>query len=383
MDNGTLYALLYVEINLVAVILVGIIGVKANGMSKMVAQRNFTMSIGAEILFFFSDTLHVMSVNGVIPQSGAFTMVMKTIYFFSTTLMCYFWFVYFEYMQESPFVENRRRVRISSILVWIMGALLIINVFTGILFYVDEDGYHRGKLFLIQYVLSYAYVLVTCARALVGVFQKSKIAKRKLLILLALFPIAPGIAGIVQFLYPRVPLAAAALSIATLLMYLNWTDQVISVDPLTRLNNRKRLLHSFEMWQNSPEDRSVMYLLMVDADKFKSINDTYGHIEGDAALIRIADALRLACAEYYRKTSISRYGGDEFAVLAWVDVSDGAERVRGLEGNIQKHLEALNDEANTPYRVSVSIGIARSESGDTLEKLIARADGLLYEAKRR
>ena len=82
MDNGTLYALLYVEINLVAVILVGIIGVKANGMSKMVAQRNFTMSIGAEILFFFSDTLYVMSVNGVIPQSGAFTMVMKTIYFF-------------------------------------------------------------------------------------------------------------------------------------------------------------------------------------------------------------------------------------------------------------------------------------------------------------
>lgn len=231
MDNGTLYALLYVEINLVAVILVGIIGVKANGMSKMVAQRNFTMSIGAEILFFLSDTLYVMSVNGVIPQSGAFTMVMKTIYFFSTTLMCYFWFVYFEYMQESPFVENRRRVRISSILVWIMGALLIINVFTGILFYVDEAGYHRGKLFLIRYVLSYAYVLVTCARALVGVFQKSKIAKRKLLILLALFPIAPGIAGIVQFLYPSVPLAAAALSIATLLMYLNWTDQVISVDP--------------------------------------------------------------------------------------------------------------------------------------------------------
>ena len=117
MNSQTLYAVLYLEINLMAVALIGLILRKSSGLSRMVAQRNFAMAIFAEMLFFLSDTAAVMITSGLIPFSRAGLMAAKTVYFFSTTLMCFFWFVYFEYLQGSPFVQNRRSIRLSSILV--------------------------------------------------------------------------------------------------------------------------------------------------------------------------------------------------------------------------------------------------------------------------
>ena len=145
------------------------------GLSRMVAQRNFAMALDSMNLFFLSDTFYVMMKCGVLPYFRGAALACKELYFLMTAVMCFFWFVYFEYMQDSPFVKNRRRVLLSSLLVWIMVILLVVNIFTGILFYIDEEGiYHRGSLFVVQYLLSYIYVFVSCTRALIGVFQKSK-----------------------------------------------------------------------------------------------------------------------------------------------------------------------------------------------------------------
>jgi predicted signal transduction protein with EAL and GGDEF domain len=274
-----------------SVVLIAIIRRKTQGLSKMVAQQNFANSIDAEVVFFLSDTYFVLTRSGFLPYSKSALLISKEIYFFSTTLMCFFWFVYFEHMQGSPFVQSRSRVWASSVLVWVMGVLLVLNRFTGILFYVDHQGYHRGPLFLIQYLISYAYVFVTCSRALIGLFQKDRYADRSLLLSLAVFPIAPAAAGILQLVYPQLPVACAVLALCTLILYLNWLDQMISIDPLTKLNNRKQLLHHYQQWARGSGDDTPLYLLMIDANKFKQINDTYGHIQGDAALVRIADAL--------------------------------------------------------------------------------------------
>ena len=375
------YAIMYLEINLISVILVGIIRYKTNGISKMVAQRNFGMAIDAEMVFFLSDTLYVMMVEGVLPKNKGLMLLAKEFYFFSTALMCFFWFVYFEHMQESGFVKNRKRVLKSSVLVWVVWILLCINIFNGMLFYVDAEGvYHRGPLFITLYLLSYIYVFFTCIRAFIGIFQKDKIGKRKLLILLALFPVAPAGAGILQFKYPYLPLACAALSIVTLIMYLNWLDEMISIDPLTKLNNRKQLNYQYNQWINNSDDSTEKYLVIIDANKFKSINDTYGHIEGDAALIRIADALRIACKGLSRRASITRFGGDEFVILL---STDNESEVKKLKSVIAIKLKELNDAACVPYELTVSIGIAKANKKTPLKVLIDNADRKLYEAKKK
>ena len=379
MTSQTLYALVYLEINLMAVVLIGIVLHRSWGLSRMVAQRNFAMTIYAEMLFFLSDTVAVMITSGVLPLGSAGLMAAKEIYFFSTTLMCFYWFVYFEHLQGSPFVQNRRSIRRSSVLVWVMGILLIINLFTGILFYVDAEGhYHRGKLFAIQYLLSYVYVFFTCFRAFLGLFDEKKRSQRRLLRALALFPLAPAMAGIVQFLFPQLPLACAALSIATLIMYMMWIDDMISVDPLTRLSNRKQLDYQYEQWQKGT-DQAPAWLLMIDANKFKQINDTYGHIQGDAALVRIADALRNACSGLPRRANIARFGGDEFVVLVR---EDSPEQIAGLCGKIRAELKSLNEAAGSPYDLTVSIGMTKVRKGVALKDAIAEADRKLYEEKK-
>ena len=122
--------------------------------------------------------------------------------------MCFFWFIYFEHLQGSSFVASRKWVLISSCLVWAMAVLLLVNLPTGILFYLDDDAvYRRGPLFLLQYLLSYIYVFTACGHALIGSMQRKNLARRRMLILLALFPIAPAGAGILQFIYPQLPVA--------------------------------------------------------------------------------------------------------------------------------------------------------------------------------
>lgn len=379
MNATDTYAILYLEINFISVLIIGIIRYKTAGISKMVAQRNFAMTIDSLSVFFLSDTFYVMMKCGMIPYSKIGVMVSKELYFFSTALMCFFWFVYFEHMQDSPFVKNRKRVWFSSALVWVMGILLVVNLFNGIFFYVDENNvYQRGPFFILQYIVAYFYVFFSCSRALLGLFQKKNLAKRKTLLSLALFPIAPAGAGILQFIYPNLPLACAALAIATLIMYLNWLDEMISLDPLTRLNNRKQMSYFYEQAVQVLEEGSSLSLLMIDANKFKQINDTYGHIQGDAALVRIADALWMSCDQLHVKANLSRYGGDEFAVFVWTKSEGELEK---LQNRIRENLKELNQKADSPYELTVSIGIARVMKGMALKDAIEKADELLYEEK--
>ena len=379
MSMSTTYAIMYLELNLAAVILVGIVYHKSNGVSKMVAQRNFVMAIIAEIVFFLSDTAFVLSMRGFFPYSRLIIMLEKSAYFFSTTIMCYFWFVYFEHLQESPFVQKRKNVYISSALVWLMGILLIVNAFTGILFYVDGTGaYVRGPIFICQYYISYSYVLYTCMRAFIGLFKTKNPVRRKTLMMLALFPVAPAVAGIIQFIYPSIPLACVTLSLATLVLYLNWIDAMISMDPLTKLTNRKTLSFFHEQWLQNENDPTDLYLMILDANKFKSINDTYGHLEGDAALIRIAEALRIGCTAYKKRTNIVRFGGDEFVVLVWTN--DGGV-IDMLKDSINAQLARLNAEAKAPYELTLSMGVAKGTKEMPLKDLIEHADEELYKEK--
>ena len=381
MDANLIYAIMYMEINVISIMLVFYIHQKNAGLTQMVAQRNFTMALDAEIFFFLSDMLYVLMVQGLMPYTPALAILFKSGYFISTALMCFFWFVYFEYLQDSPFVQNRKNVLISSALVWLMGVLLIVNVFTGVCFGINKDGqYERGPLFIALYLLSYPYVIFTCLRALLKSFRKKYYSQRKMLLRLAFFPVLPAIAGVIQFIHPRLPVACLALSFATLVMYMEWTEQMISVDPLTHLGNRKNLEYHYDQWRGNKEEHASLYLLMIDANKFKSINDTYGHVQGDLALIRIADAMRLALRGHNRRFNIARYGGDEFAILVW---SEDEKDIVALKTRIADELARLNKEADSPYDLTVSIGAHKALADMPIKTLIEKADELLYEEKKK
>ncbi|MCR5402738.1 MAG: GGDEF domain-containing protein [Butyrivibrio sp.] len=375
----TEYAAMYFEINLASLVLISIIFIKTNGLSKMVAQRNFAMGIISEMVFFISDTIFVLINCDILPKNRYAMMACKEIYFFSTAMMCFFWFLYFEHLRETRLIKDRKTVGWLSSVLWLMGILLIANWFGGFLFYVDEQNvYRRGSLFILTYILSYVYVLIAWIRAITSIYREDEKTDRHLLVMLALFPIAPGISGIIQYVYPRLPVECVVMAITTLLLYLNWIDQLISLDPLTGLNNRKQLSHSFDQLKKAGGDQEKLYLLLIDANHFKQINDTYGHLQGDLALKMIAEALRKSCRETVRRAVVARYGGDEFTILI---SSDSEEKIKEIKTGINRHLEEIVKNEQVPFELTVSIGIATASENDQLKNVIAKADQAMYEEK--
>ena len=155
-------------------------------------------------------------------------------------------------------------------------------------------------------------------------------------------------------------------------------DQLISLDPLTGLNNRKQLSFFYDQWVRNRSEGDVLYVLMIDANKFKAINDNYGHIQGDKALKNIAEALRMGCRNLPKRANIARYGGDEFAVMFEANSGEIAE---ALKTGISENLKAVNLRTGIPFDLTVSIGIASSDGTLTLKELIDKADEAMYEAK--
>jgi len=149
-------------------------------------------------------------------------------------------------------------------------------------------------------------------------------------------------------------------------------------DDLTGFFNRRHLMELLETENNrSIRSGSVFSLAMVDLDKFKNVNDSFGHQAGDNALKTFSSVIRTVL----RKTDIcGRYGGEEFlVVLTQTDLNEAkifAERIRSrVEDSM-----ALDFGQNT--KVTVSIGLAEHQKNEDVEKTIFRADDAMYKAKK-
>ena len=150
-------------------------------------------------------------------------------------------------------------------------------------------------------------------------------------------------------------------------------------DELTGLNNRRSFENEIRRaWQLSQRYRYPIGLLMMDLDKFKSLNDNYGHMIGDAVLKEFARILE----EVARKTDIlARYGGDEFAViLTNANAEQTKEFAQRLRDAVGKHVFC---EDRYPLQMSVSIGAASSAHPgiDKESDLLSLADRACYLAK--
>jgi diguanylate cyclase (GGDEF)-like protein len=151
------------------------------------------------------------------------------------------------------------------------------------------------------------------------------------------------------------------------------------LDDLTGLHNRRGFLTLAEQHLKLAErtGRGVL-LIFADLDNFKSINDNFGHPEGDRALIETARTLR----QVFRESDIlARIGGDEFVVLA-LETTDTSGDL--LAKRLRERLAASSAQLARGYEISVSAGIARwdARAPSTIADLLARADSLMYEHKR-
>jgi diguanylate cyclase (GGDEF)-like protein len=153
-------------------------------------------------------------------------------------------------------------------------------------------------------------------------------------------------------------------------------------DALTGLANRRHFDQALvSEWRRGMRERTPLSLLMIDADKFKSYNDTYGHPRGDNCLKQIAEAAQDAALR--SGDLIARIGGEEFAVLLPGTSNEGAMRLaRDICAGVRAR--ALPHKESPSGFVTISVGCATlvPHLGQNSATLMEQADGALYEAKR-
>lgn len=158
----------------------------------------------------------------------------------------------------------------------------------------------------------------------------------------------------------------------------NRLDVLAHTDALTLLPNRRSLFEKLQhAWQNCHRDHRPLSCIVIDIDRFKRVNDTYGHAAGDQVLIHVA---RLAAHHAPQRDLCGRVGGEEFLLilpgLAVPVATEVAERIRH---HIASEPVTVKD---VKLSVTVSCGVA-ARTGDTQspDELVSNADAMLYAAK--
>jgi len=159
-------------------------------------------------------------------------------------------------------------------------------------------------------------------------------------------------------------------------------ERLAITDPLTGLANRRQFDQCLASeWRRGLRECQPISLLLIDADLFKTYNDTYGHLRGDSCLQQIADTARQVVAR--SGDLVARFGGEEFAVILPNTNSSGALEMAHEVCRVIRDRQILHS-ANPLGRVTVSVGCATlvPQLGQAAVSLVDCADKALYEAKR-
>ncbi len=296
--------------------------------------------------------------------------ISNTISSASPGIIVYCWCLFVEYHIHRNFERIKKKSRILAIPLIIATILIIINLLgTGIIFDISKENvYTRGPMNFILYLFVFVYFIES-----IYTVQKAKTDT----ILVEFFPIyyfiIPCTIGtMIQGFFFGVSTIWLCVAIAFIIVYIEIQVSISFIDDLSGLYNRKYMNHYLNKLQNDKPKH--VYGFLMDINNFKAINDTYGHLKGDYALIQFGKILQYSID----KDSVAiRMGGDEFVIFAKLK-SD--EEALALKKQITYNVRQFNLKSKEPFHLSFSIGIAKY-NGKNIDAFLSAMDDSMYEAK--
>lgn len=377
------YAFYYIEAHVACICLLAVVLYKiTRNVNKQASQMYLGKLVFVLILYDFAEIFWAVVDAGFIGNSKTLLYASNIFTYIFITLGAYLWLILSEAIQRDEIVENPVLRHILGIPVLISAILCITAFRTGFVFYVDENNVLTGgKYYLLLIIFPFTYMIAASVKAFSRAFNKDKYADRNIYFMIGVFPFAPIILGALQAVYWRIPLLCYGTVAAVYYIYITSLDNLISIDPLTQTNNRNQLYKYLVQKMRTEEAGMSLFLLIVDVDRLRSINDMFGHMEGDRALIRVAGAIKEACSGSRNRMFVSRYGGDEFVIVA--EMAYRAE-ASWLADQIRNNIKRASELDGASYDITVSIGMAQYDYSTpiSLPAFIARADSDLYKQKR-
>ena len=253
--------------------------------------------------------------------------------------------------------------------------IILSTAFTKQIFYFDNAHiYHRGPLLIIPMSLQLIMMLIV---EIFMISQKQKIDIHYFYAL-TMFLIAPLIGWILQFLIFGLPFSLLSITFAAQILFTDIRNRNMDKDYLTDAFNRQILDKYMQQKITAATDKKTFSAILMDIDNFKSINDCYGHFEGDLALEKTVQILR---ASVNRNDFVARYGGDEFCIIL---ESDKETELEDVVIKINNNLDEYNQKADKPYKLCFSLGYAvyNCSMGKSKEIFFKLIDQKMYDQKK-
>ena len=374
-------SMLFAEVNLFSVaILCMLFFWFRRGKDNSMSSRWYTAVLALFILSFTSNAAWGL-IRGLSTSLAAhlgLQFSFKTMFLVFLNLAVFAWVGYSETELGNREFNDVDQMKVFFLPILFILVVVCTNGYTKVIFDIDVHGkYHMEDLFQAQMGIYVFYTGITGIRMLVKAMYESDPTKKSQMLQMGSFPLSFLLSWLLKILIgDEFPVICVFVTLWLLFVFVGSTSEQVSTDKLTQIHNRQNLLTHINMKIRTHEDR--LFLIMMDIDYFKRINDTYGHQEGDQALIRTANALKSAAQNMTRRPYLARYGGDEFMVVA---EAENIEEIQALCEEIQNQLDYFGTWSEKKYQMSLSIGIAEWQEGMKQKDLIEAADQTLYRVK--
>lgn len=368
----------YLEINIVCIVILLTLFDKFKDECEINhTSKYYEKTLLATTFFSFFDLIGGILGGTMYEYNRLVLIVSNSLYFFSGSLIGYFYTNYI--LHKIGKEEKKWQKALIFIPVLLVTILLVINLFNGMLFTINENNlYSRGKYIYIYSIVIATYIIVMDANLVYCYFKnidnkKLKEEFKKLLI----FTSIPIVSALIQNFNYGITLGQVGLTLSVLLIYLNGQKKDSNIDELTGIYNRRAFNRNVSRLFNS---KKLMFLMLMDANDFKMINDKYGHLEGDKALVAIANILKNAISNTDKDYFLARYGGDEFIIVGEIKSQDDVDE---LMLQIEEEEKRYNKETKNKYNIKLSIGYSlRNNEHTSVESLIEAADNKMYARKK-
>jgi diguanylate cyclase (GGDEF)-like protein len=335
-------------------------------------QRKLLLSmLAAAFVSVLTD--FVSHIVAGIPGPVVHAVMYATISLFLVAQNCayYLGVVFIDYFAYGSAGRSKKIIRAVCVFLLAYTAGVIANLPLGYYFAISADNFYApGKLFFLRLLLGYSAMLMV----IIDIFLARKQLRRSQAYLIIFFLVLTGTGAALDVAFKTSSLTWPCFAASALYLYFFIIQADAKLDSLTGIGNR----YSFNEFinklsrQNSGEDYSIA---MIDLDRFKEINDTLGHLEGDHALRDMAEIIK-GCIRY--SDFAARYGGDEF-VLA-TKAESGIQR---LLDRIQEAIDRQNQRGLRPYQLYMSYGydVYATHASWPIKDFMAHIDALMYKHK--
>ena len=367
--------MLYAELNMFCIVILLILAHKLRRVDKSIEQSYLIrLLIGLSTLFLFDVLWAIIDSN---PFYSYYVNYAVNILYFTTSTTCAYYCLCYLHLSLFAREFTKGIDALLKIPIWITAGLCTASIWTGWVFTVSPDNvYRRGPLYVIQFLIPLLYMTGDSLASLYfGVKSKQSRIRTKAWSLAGIM-ILPVIGSITEVVLPDVTVICVFVTFSMISVIFDFQQQQITRDSLTLLPNRYALMQHLEE-RLSRNKKQQVYVIFADVDYFKSINDNFGHLEGDHALCYVANALRAAARS--NDAFPARISGDEFVVVFSADTKLQAEKFRqSLKDAV------LHASRNLPYSLIISAGMTCSEDADreNISALLDRADAELYKEKK-